>query len=180
MSDVPFSISDYGDALRQNKQRILKHMQALNISAVELYTVMAIAMQETNHMDVGERDTSKDGQGDAANLSAFNMNLDMLKRVGYIPGKSPDLNDPKNLEVAVDFLLRGIRHFTLNGFLAYHRGGWTSWNQFVEGGQDGYHANDVYDVQGYINCFTTLVTVLGTDAKLFSDSRRVEVYCVHK
>ena len=52
------------------------------------------AMQETEYM--WGRDDSKDPKGDAMNVWCLNLNLDMLKQVGYT-GNGHDLITPDSL-----------------------------------------------------------------------------------
>ena len=61
----------------------------------------------------------------SANFSALNLNLDMLKQVGYT-GNGNDLNIEANLPQAVDFLVKAIHKWGAKSTLDFQRGGATA------------------------------------------------------
>lgn len=174
------SFGNYGEQLRRNKRALVKALKEKGANHKELITFVAVAMQETDHMDANERDASKDSNPASANFSCLNMNADMLKRVGYDPAKGPSLNRNEDIYTVVYFALKAIRQYGINGFLAFHRAGYTGYAQFQKGGQDGYRRNDHMDIQGYINGFVTIAYQLEKDASLLNDDRRVQVYVEHR
>lgn len=175
-----YKLNRYGSWLQTNKRHLVKVLRDHGASHEELVAVVAVAMQETQHMDGSERDASKDSHPGAANLSCLNMNMDMLRRVGYAQHSGPDLNRNEHLFSAAGYALKAIRKLTLNGFLAFHRAGSTGYDQFRNGGQDGYKRNDYMDVQGYIDGFVTIAYQLETQPELLKDDRRVDVYVEHR
>ena len=124
-----------GSSLATNQAAASQQLNALGATPQEKAICMAVGMQETQNMSVGERDASKDGSS-GANVSAFNLNADMLKKLGCPDPQA--LNDPSKQGEALGYMLKAIRTWGTEGFLNYQRGGST-------GFQDG----QSYDCAGY-------------------------------
>ncbi len=154
---------DIGDDLARNKKVVTDAVRAQGGDDSLLALVLAVGMQETQHFTAAERDASKDGQGPAKNYSAYNMNADMLGRIGWSEGQGPDLNDQANLHVATELLVKAIRQFSEDGFLAFHRGGWTA-----------YQDRCSYGCQDYIlQIRATQTWILQGAPAIFTDGRRL-------
>ncbi len=74
--------------LQKNKKELwnMLNMCKFELTDEEKFLLIAIAMQETRHMETSERDKTKDGT-DSANLTKFNLNIYMLRQLGYRQGK---------------------------------------------------------------------------------------------
>lgn len=75
------NISSFGSSLAQNKQSLMKGLDQAGADAETKKMVMSVAMQETQHMSVGERDNKKDGDAKSKNFSALNINGDMIDQL---------------------------------------------------------------------------------------------------
>ena len=159
-------ISDYGAALRQNKQALAGATAHLPHDQRCLLTAMA--MLETNTMSIGERDAGKDHlTNGAANVSIFNLNVDMVRRLGFT-GSPGHLNRPEALRAVVDLLTAAFKQWGTERTLAFVRGGYTAF-------QDGHS----YGAKEYIATIYRIRDAVRADAALLTDGRRVEVYLQH-
>ena len=126
-----YRTSNYGKELGNNKKTITKALDDAGATQKEKALVMAMFMQETNHMNVREGDRSKDGNTSGSkNFSALNMNEAMLRGNGTAgaPGLSTfdpsvDLNDQANIGNAAVLCLDGLRERGPEAWIAGHRGG---------------------------------------------------------
>ena len=168
-ADYPISMGDYGAVLAGHKQTLFVTLNRLGATKQEKRLVIAVAMGETNTMSIAERDRSKDFT-DAANVSILNLNIGMLKALGYAGGDAgAALNDEANLPVAVGYALRGLRQWGAAGFLNFHRGGSTG---FADGVSFGCKA--------YRSAIATVQAMLMNDFDLArNDGRRVEADVPH-
>lgn len=74
-----------------------------------------------------QRDASKDNQGLSKNVSPFNMNIDMLNMIGF-KGNPDSLNRISNIKETVLVAIQAVNKLGLQGFLNFHRGGRTAFN----------------------------------------------------
>lgn len=154
---------EYGDELAGNKKTVADAVRAQGGDDKLVALILAIGMQETEHFTAAERDSSKDGSGGAKNFSAFNMNGDMLGRIGWSEGKGPDLNDQANLAFATGLLVQAIRQLSEEGFMAFHRGGCTAYQDRIS-----------YGCREYIATIrATQAWLLSNAPGCFTDGRRV-------
>ena len=123
---------------------------------------------ETNNLTSYERDSSKDNNGNSANVSAWNLSIDLVEQVGY--NRNPwDLNDQNNkITDVVDIIKNGIDKWGVNKFLNFIRGGRTAFN-------DGYS----YGVYDYRNTIKTISNVIRSNHDLLWNGDRVQVYLQH-
>ncbi len=137
-------------------------------TAPEQALVLAIAMQETTFMTIDEIDRSKDNTP-SANVSILNINFDMLQELGYgAKDFGSPLNDPRQLVVAVSYMIKGFRTWTVPRTLNFHRGGRTAFNDSISFGASEYR-----------NSIATIYAQIRKDPSLLEDGRRVEVDVPH-
>jgi hypothetical protein len=159
---APYSLTQEGPALANNKAAVMQALNQLGATPSEQAVVMAMAMQETTQINVGQRDASKDGRS-AANVSAFNLNVDMVAQLGY-KVSDLNLNDQRNIGTAVGILVKAMRTWGTKRLLDFQRGGRT-------GFQDGVS----YDCAGYRNAIGASHNLIMADPSLLTDSRRVAI-----
>jgi len=115
-------------------------------------------------MTLSERDSKKDTRTDGAtNYSAFNMNLAMLKQLGATNDCLNEMNSSDTYDKSVEYARMGLARFGVKGFLDFHRGGETAYNN---GGQ-GFMC-DVFR-----NAVKTALIQISKDKSLLTDDRRV-------
>lgn len=158
--------STVGGPLSANKQAILNACRAQGASPQETAIIMAIGDQETQHMDASERDRSKDGTA-AANCSCFNLNISMLRALGY-RGDGSELNSRGGVGEAVGYMLQGMRSWGVDGFLAYQRGGSTGFENRGMGQVNEYRAN-----------IQKIASALMSSPDMFTNDRRIDVTTSH-
>lgn len=162
--NASFKLSSYGDTLRRNKQALVAAINAAGGNAQEKAVIIAIAMQETTHMSLNQRDASKD-RTPSANVSILNLNYDMLTKLGYTgTDYGASLNDPAKLTQVISYLLKGFRTWGFQSTLNYVRGGYTAFRDGVS-----------YGAATYRNAILTIYNQLSKDQTLQSDDRRVEI-----
>lgn len=134
-----------------------------------------LGMQETTHLDVNQRDKSKD-QTDAANATMLNMNYDMVRNgAGYSGSREKFLDDLNNhgeasLKTGLKLLITCFDNtnssppFGIIPTLNYHRGGYT-----------GFINPKLYGCQEYRDAIATIYNKFNEDPDLLNDSRRVEI-----
>ena len=168
-ADRAWNINQYGPALQANKAHFWASCSRVGVRGAMCALLLAMAMLETNTLSPAERDTSKDGREDGAeNLSMFNLNVDMVRRLGY-QGEDPrELNAPDALPAVIGYLDRGAREWGVDRMLNYVRGGWTA---FI----DGYS----YGAWAYRNAVATILRRFDADPELLHDDRRVDVHLEH-
>jgi hypothetical protein len=161
--DKPYKITSYGSELRQHKKDLHGAFAVCKTPQPHQALFLAMAMIETNTMSIRDRDVIKDQTDNgSANMSIFNLNIDMLIRLGYAhPWK---LNDPAHLSEAVCLLQKGIKKWGLIRTLNFVRGGYTAW-------QDGVS----YDVWGYRRALATILKLMDAEPAILKDDRRVEI-----
>jgi hypothetical protein len=164
-ADRTAPVKNYGGSYGHNKR---VHVEALkNAGVYDAYLALAVAigMQETGTFNPADYDYTK--TGDSTNYSAFNFNRDMLKRIG-ITG-TDYFNTWGGVGQAAAAFKKAITQYGIDGFLNYHRGGYTAW-------QDGHS----YDAYGYRNAIASIVRYIENDNSLLYDDRRVEMYTSHQ
>ena len=134
--------------LQANKQTVVATLRSLGASDERISLVLAMAMQETQDLSASQRDASKDGTP-AANYSAYNMNLACLQKIGWQQGQGPDLNDDANLAAATKWLNTGLDALGEEGFMCFHRGGSTAYEDHVSYGAQDY-ITQIRQVQGFL------------------------------
>lgn len=135
--------------LAQNKASVLSAIKASGATPQESALVMACAMKETANMSAST----------AQSPNLFNMNIGMLHDLGY-QGDGSDLGDPSK---AVPWMVKAIRTFGPEGFLAYHRAGPT-----------GYIDGKSFDVAGYTDDASRIYNILMANPQLMTNDQRVE------
>ena len=159
---------DGSAALQANKQALVAAARKLGASDDKLAVLLAMAMIETDDLDPSHRDTSKDGAGLAKNYSFFNMNGDMLSRLGYSEAAGPDLNSPSSVEAVVGLMLKAFDTFTLEGCLCFHRGGSAALAD-----------RRSYGAQAYCTGVKLIAAYLQKNPQEMTSSKRVALYLQH-
>jgi hypothetical protein len=163
---APYSLTQEGPALANNKAAVMQALNQLGATPSEQAVVMAMAMQETTQMVASQRDASKDGTS-GANVSAFNLNADMVAQLGY-KVSDLNLNDQRNIGTAVGILVKAMRTWGTKRLLDFQRGGRT-------GFQDGVS----YGCASYRNAIGMSYNLIMADPSLLTDSRRVAISVNH-
>jgi hypothetical protein len=167
-ASLPFTINDYGFILRFNKQRLCMVTDAAGIPPHLKALMVAMAMQESTTMSSVDRDATKDGDGDAANVSLFNLSIDLVRHIDLAVDPW-SLNQACNLPVVVVRLIQsGIRKWGIERFLNFVRGGCTAFN-------DGHN----YGAAEYREGIATILRQIDRDPSLLTDDRRVDVCVPH-
>jgi hypothetical protein len=166
--NAPHGLGSYGPVLQANKQKLWSACDKVSDVSWELRVLLlALAFQETQHMSVNERDASKDYQGDSANVTLFNLSLDLVKQIGH-NGNPWDLNYDENLPAVVALVRDGMRKWGVNRYL-----------NFVRGGRTGFADGVSYGVYDFRNSIKSMAYAIQRDQGLMWDDRRVEVYLQH-
>lgn len=167
-ADRPWQISAYGNTLLANKGKLWAAFEAVHVPSHLRSLFLAMAFLETRTLSASERDMSKDSRTDgAANVSIFNLSVDMVRRLGYTHDVSA-LNEDGALHDVVALLVRGVQEWGIERLLNYVRGGWTAF-------QDGAS----YGADAYRRTIATLMYVIDTAPNLMHDDRRAEVHLAH-
>lgn len=166
-ANMPFRLTNYGQPLVRGKAALHNGFRVCNTSLPHRALILSMGMIETNTLNTADRDRSKDNRTDgSANVSLFNLNVDMVVRLGY---RRPwDLNDPRRIPDAVCLIQRAIRRWGLIRTLNYVRGGYTA---FMDG--RSYGAGD------YRRTVKTTLAAIDRDSRLMRDGRRVEIMLPH-
>jgi hypothetical protein len=165
-SDAQYNVSYQSQDLQNNKY-LLQQACNGNVSWETWVLILAMGMLETNNLTSNERDSTKDNSGNSANVSAWNLSLDLVQQVGY--DKNPwDLNDTNNMKDVVNLIQSGINKWGVNSFLNFVRGGSTSF-------KDGYS----YGVADYRNAIKTMANAIRSDHDLLYNGNRVNCYVQH-
>lgn len=165
-----YNLTTYGHQLQTNKALLNTAFGDLHVcpSRSHFALLMAMAMQETNHLSCRERDTSKDNAIDgSANFSMFNLSADLLRFIGF-DGTLSDLNDPASLPCVVREMVSGIHLLGVERFLNY-----------VRGGRMGFLDGVSFGVAEYRATIATILSVFDMHPALLLDDRRVEINLVH-
>jgi hypothetical protein len=202
----PFNLSSYDHdgrvqtgavhRLSENKYKLRQAFEACGVPQDMRALMLAMAMQESTHMDVRERDASKDDHTDkAAKATIFNLSVDLIEQTGYFygtPGRclnpwewhllTTDTDDglPTFLAVktSVGILKRAFEQWGIENTLAFVRQGregfdpeqTSDWREFVWGDQ----RKQVFD---YLNCIKTYLHYIDEQPSLFWNERRPDISC---
>lgn len=159
-----WSIGNYGQRLREGKAMLRAAFDAVGVDEEMRKVLLAIAFQETDYLTNEQRDYSKDQREDgSANVSLFNLSVDLVRRVGAYAGSPWDLNSDSHLADAVRVIVAGVTQWGINALLNYVRGGYTAF-------QDG----TSYGAGEYRNAIRTIYNVISNDTSLMWDDRRVQ------
>jgi hypothetical protein len=202
--------ADFGNhTLTRNKGRLRLASEAQNLPRERWALWVAMAMQESRHMDVEERDRSKDGSGnDSANATIFNLSKDLIQKTGYKwqnsssfqPISNQDfyhLNTEEGLHDAVRILNKAFDLWGIEDTLAFvRRGGdaFDPYSQYMQRDQTGsgwrnywramHHAGlkpkSVYDeVVDYLGCIKRFLQYIDSDEGLLINGYRPDIECPH-
>jgi hypothetical protein len=163
----PFKIVSYGADLVANKNKLVMAFKQNKVSFDIQVLLLAMGMLETNTLSSAYRDTSKDSQGCSANVSLWNLSLDLVKRLGFT-GDPWSLNNPAMIPTVVKLLVWGVVNMGVNNLL-----------NFVRGGATGYRDGVSYGVGEYRDTIATIVSVIKNNTSLMTNDRRVEVFLKH-
>jgi hypothetical protein len=123
----PPSLGNYALLLAENKAKLLTAMRAKGLPQKDQFLLMAMAMQETETLSEGERDSTKDkGDALAVNFSIFNLGGFFLKMAGAA-GDYTRLNPHAALPEVVMIISAGIKVMGLMRALETIRGGATAY-----------------------------------------------------
>lgn len=160
---MPYTITGYGATLQANKALLLQacvsapaHLQAL---------MMAMAMVETTTLSASDRDATKDYDTPAANVSMFNLSVDLVKCVD----SSVDpwaLNNDTGL--ATRIIQQGVAKWGIPSFLNFVRGGRTAFKDGIS-----------YGAPAYRNNIATILMLIDRFPGLMRDGVRVNIDLVH-
>lgn len=166
-ANTTYNLVSYGPELKANKAKLIAAMEKAGTCLKHRPLFMAMAMIETKHISIEQRDETKDNNTDgSANVSVFNLSHDIVQRLGYTnPLK---LNDEANLTDAIKIIQKGITRWGLTRFLNFVRGGYTAF-------QDGVS----YGAWDFRNAVATAVKVIRENPQLMTDDRRVEMQVDH-
>jgi hypothetical protein len=163
--DAEYTIQSYGEKLRENKKVVTDAYIDLDLPSPLRALFLGMAFQETTLMTSEQRDDKKDGRRDgSANWSLWNLNEDMLLKLGYRDDFRL-LNDPNKVSIVLDLMQRGVDRWGVPQFLA-----------FVRGGNTGFNDNRYFSVYDFQNAIATHLKVLANDILLFEDDRRIDIY----
>ncbi|CAF1284798.1 unnamed protein product [Rotaria socialis] len=158
-------VKNLGPTYGANKRRHVDALKKAGLYDAYLALFVAIGMQETSTFNPADYDYTK--TGDSTNYSAFNLNRDMMVRLGIQPTNA--FNTWSGVDSVAAAAKTMITNYGVNGFLNYLRGGYTAW-------QDGHS----YDAAGYRNAIASIVRYIENDLSLLTDDRRVEMYTIHQ
>lgn len=162
--DAEYDIRSYGEKLRENKKVVTDAYIEVDLSNPLRALFLGMAFQETTLMTAEQRDDTKDGRLDgSANWSLWNLNEDMLLRLGY-DDDFQKLNDPVNVSTVLMLMRRGVDRWGVPKFLA-----------FVRGGKTGFYDTRYFSVYDFQNAIATHLKVISRDILLFGDDRRIEI-----
>lgn len=162
------------DSLRyKNKQELLKAVNSLGISDIKAKAFIfgAFGLESEQMYDSNgnaQRDTSKDydsGSKGSKNVSPLNMNYHMLTVIGF-NGNRDALNKLSNIKQTVQVLIQAVNYLGLEGFLNFHRAGWTGYN-------DPKKYDRKYKMTEYRVGLFNIMKKYMEDQSLFNDGRKV-------
>lgn len=180
-------IKSYGKSLMRNKNALLQGLKEAGANPALTNVVMGVAMQETNEMRVGQRDSSKDNKTDGSkNYSPLNINEDMIRRIygDKADGVLSVMNgndDAASLKAAARFFKDATQRWGIDKTLVFLRSGSGAFNNYNpdEGYKPGYLESDK-TTREYFDHVARIVKNLQNDPKLLRDGRRVEIDTTHK
>jgi hypothetical protein len=174
------STYDVGGSIESNKARILEACNSLGLSDTVKRMMIAYAMIETNDLSVYGRDSSKDGNLDAANYGCFNLNGKMIRMIGLpeisdsdlVPVASSKLNQDSQEAVTlmVKLIVTGMNMWGLDKYVSFVRGGETLFYDNADYRNDNYGG---FKVKVFKCGFSYIHDKIKDDPSLLTDRRRV-------
>ncbi len=165
-------VAQYGPILEANKASVWDACSnKCGGTTQECTLALAMAMVETTLMNVTQRDWTKDNTTDgSANVSLWNLSVDLVTTLGYAAGKAWALNTqaPEALAAAACLVVKGLRTWGPRVFLNFVRGGRTA---FADGWSFGAFE--------YRNAIASILAAFAKDPFLLTDGRRVECAVPH-
>ena len=181
-TDHAYRLRSYAPELSANKARLVAAFEARRIVEGRRILMMAMAMIETTHLSPRQRDDSKDDFDDgSANASIFNLNEDMIRRLGG-PQNIHSLDPLNALPQVVALINRAIdlADWGITPNAGVPASGVTAMLDFVRGGSTTYRDGTSYDAAGYRRAVATAMHVISNDMALMTDDRRVEMNVAHQ
>lgn len=173
-TNMRYELTSYGPVLAYNKARLVSAFDTCITPPAQRRLFMAMAMLETNTLTDAERDASKDDTTDgSANVSLFNLNVDMIRRLNDDPDRLDDGN-ARSLALTVCLLQKGIKDWGVIGLLNFVRGGFTG---FASGNSTA--ASNVYGIKDYRKTVASIMSAIDKRPVLMRDDRRVEIFLEH-
>jgi hypothetical protein len=159
---------DYGLLLAENKAKLLAVMRAKALPQEFQFLLMAMAMQETETLSEGERDSTKDqGDAGAVNYSIFNLNAFFIRQAGAT-GDLKRLNPHAALPEVVMIILAAIRVMGLKRAL-----------QTIRGGQTAFVDHKSFGAWAYPPALKSSILVMDGMPSLLYDRKRVACNLPH-
>ncbi len=169
-----------GGSIQSNKARILAACDSLGLSDTVKRMMIAYAMIETNDLSAYGRDSSKDGNLDAANYGCFNLNGKMIRMIGLsevsesdlVPVASSPLNQdsPEGVKLMLKLIITGINKWGLDRYVSFVRGGETLFYDNTDYKNDNYGG---FKVKVFKCGFSYIHDKIRDDPALLKDARRV-------
>lgn len=93
--------------------------------------------------------------GDANDVSCFRMNTGMLKQLGYTQQQINGFNNNylNSVQHTAKIFAEAVQHYGIDGFMNYHRGGVSRYNQYLSGTLS---AKDAADTQSLLFAYQTV------------------------
>ncbi len=112
------------------------------------------------------RDTSKDWDPSAANVTCFNVNIDFLTHYGF--PRPHNYDSDENLYDVISCIDKSFDVDGMERSLNFHRGGRT-----------GYNDPNAFQAPEYRDGIASMYTALVNDPSILSDDRRIAVPIQH-
>jgi hypothetical protein len=174
------STYEVGGSIATNKARILAACNSLGLSDTVKRMMIAYAMIETNDLSAYGRDSSKDGNLDAANYGCFNLNGKMIRMIGLpgisesdlVPVASSKLNQDsqEGVMLMVKLIITGINKWGLDRYVSFVRGGETLFYDNTDYRNDSYGG---FKVKVFKCGFSYIHDKIRDNPALLTDTRRV-------
>lgn len=165
---VGWSVSSVGGDMSANKYLLKQAVDQVGVDWEMWVLILAMGMLETQHLTSAERDASKDNSGLAANVSGWNLSLDLVQQVGTYNGDPWDLNRTEHIPDVVRVIRDGIAKWGINSLL-----------NFVRAGRTGFQDGVSYGAADYRDTIKSMANAIRSDHSLLYDDRRVNVYLQH-
>ncbi len=162
-ADARVDLKWYGQEIANNKRVINRAFDACKISPARRALLMSMAFLETTHLKSEQRDASKDGRGDgSANLSLWNLSVDLVMYVGYRDNPWLLNKDPARAACVLNtaFDKFGI-HRTL---------------YFVRGGRTAFDDGKSFGAQRFVQVIASILKAVDANPSLMTDARRAETH----
>lgn len=163
---MSFKLNSYPQ-LRANKAKLNAAFDATGMPPHLRRLFLAMGMLETTTLSSADRDVSKDKQGLAANVTLWNLSIDLVQQLGY-KGDPWQLNKTEKLPEVVSLLRSGVETWGRDRLLA-----------FVRGGRTAFRDGCSYGCREYLATIATIERALSRDPALAWDDRRVDIHLRH-